>query len=640
MPIGNRAAALLLLLAVPLSSVATAGETPPLLKPGETVPDLRLKDLEGREWSLRAQAGKKAIVFAMLSTGCPLSNSYLEPLNDLARRRGAEGVLVAGINANPGETPAEIKSHQKEYSIGFPVLLDPDQAALRALGARVNSEVFLLDGSFTLRYRGRFDDGYSSRLRRKARVGRRDLEAALDEVLAGKQVSLAVTEALGCAIVSAQRPAAAAAPSVTFNRDVMPILQARCQECHRPGEVAPFSLLSYRDAERWGEDIAEVVRSRKMPPWKPGDHGALLRSERQLTEEESRSLIRWCQGGMVEGDPKELPPPRSFPEGWRLGEPDLALEIPAEMTIGPSGKDLFRVFVLPTGLTEDRYVTAIEVRPGNKRVVHHTLQFIDTHGRARGLEEAAQAKEEPASRQDHGPGYTVAMGIGFLPNEGGLGGWAPGNILRHLPEGVGYHLPAGSDVVVQIHYHRSGKLEKDRTRIGLHFAKKPVRQQIRSIVVPGLLTVIPAGEERHLVRGAIEVRQDADLYTITPHMHLLGKQIRARVVRPDGPPEELIAIPEWDYNWQETYFFKEPLHLTSGCRLEVEATFDNSEKNPLNPNQPPRPVRFGEQTTDEMCFVFFGATSEKPGRIRVRAAFGALSGERAAARPAKRAQRF
>ncbi len=598
-----------------LASAARGADDPAADLVGQKIPDLLLRDLDGKDWSLHAQEGKKAIVVAMLSTGCPMANAYLPDIAELSRRRAGEGVLVVGINANPAETAAEVAAHAKEFRVPFAVLRDDKGRSVEALQARVNAEVFLLDGGFILRYRGRVDDGYSARLKRKATVARRDLELAIDEVLSGKAVSVPATKAFGCEIRPEERPIAAAGAGVTFNRDVMPILQKRCQECHRPGEVGPFPLLSFRDAVRWGEDIVEFSRARKMPPWKPAGTDGLFEDERRMPDEEIRTLERWFEGGMPEGDAKDLPPPAKFADGWRLGEPDLVLEPSEEMTVAATGKDLFRVFVLPTGLTEDHDVSAIEVRPGNRRVVHHTLQFYDTRGRARQKEAERREKNEGKDLADHGPGYTVSMGVGFNP-DGGLGGWAPGNVMRHFPDGVGYRLPAGSDVIIQVHYHRTGKEEKDRPKLGIHFAKKPVTQRLRTIPLAGMFLVIPPGSKPFPVRGAFEIQEAAKLLHLTPHMHLLGKEIETTLLRPDGTAERLIAIRDWDYNWQETYRFREPISVPAGSFLLLEAEFDNSAKNPLNPHTPPRSVRLGEETTDEMCFVFIGATGETGGRVK------------------------
>lgn len=606
--------AVLAVVAACLTLLAQAGDG--LGRQAKRLDSFTLKDIHGKEWSLQADAGKKATVLVFLSAECPMSNGYLPQLADLAKAYEPKGVAFAAINANAEEDTKQIAAHAKEYGITFPLLLDPRQTAMKTLGATINPQAFVLDGDGSLRYRGRIDDGYSARLVKNPRVTRYDLKEAIEEVLAGKPVSVPVTMAHGCAIQRGSPPAASASDgAVTYYRDVAPIIQTQCQGCHRPNEVGPFALMNYRQATRWGEDIKEYTQNRKMPPWKPTQEHGSFRDERGLTNKEIETLAKWVDSGMKEGEPKDAPPPRQYPEGWQLGEPDLVLTVPEEMTIGATGKDLFRVFVLPTGLTEDKFVSAIEVRPGNKRVVHHTLNFLDTQGRGRKLEDEEKQRPKQPKEPDHGPGYSVNMGVGFFPPSGGLAGWAPGNVIRPLPDGVGYYLPKGSDVVIQVHYHRTGKVEKDQLRLGLYFARKPVKERLTPVVVPGMFLRIPADDASFRVNATVQVNQDVTLYQITPHMHLLGRQIKLTMFSPGGERKELIGIKDWDYNWQETYYFKDPIKVASGTKFEVEAIYDNSSGNPLNPNSPPKPVRFGEQTTDEMCFVFLGATSDKPGRI-------------------------
>src|SRR5262249_20363132 len=390
-------------------------------------------------------------------------------------------------------------------------------------------EVFVLDGAFRVQYRGRIDDGYYARLKPNFRVNRHDLREALDEVLAGKTVTVPSTKAIGCTITVASRAGKAASAETTYHRDVLPVLQSNCQSCHRPGEAGPFSLMTYHQARKWGEDIKEYTQTRKMPPWKPVDCNGLFQNERQLSDVDIATLARWVDQGMAEGNPKDAPPPRQFVDGWQLGEPDLVLEAEDAVTIGPAGRDAFRVLVFPTHLDEDKFVTAIEVRPSNKRVVHHTVNVVDTTGQARKLFDAEKEREKKADEQDFGPGYPVTMGFGFLPippRVTGLGGWAPGLLLRHLPDGVGYPLPKGSDVVVQVHYHRTGKIEQDRTRIGLHLAKKPVRHRNQPVIIAGRFWSIPAGNDHFEVRGQTKVDQEITLLTVMPHMHLLGRDIK------------------------------------------------------------------------------------------------------------------
>jgi peroxiredoxin len=587
---------------------------------GKTIEDFTLRDLAGKPVALRDFKERKAVVVVFLSFECPVSASYSQTLAALHEKYAPRGVAFLGVSCNPEENAADLAKRVGEFKLLFPVVKDPSLVAADALKAQVTPEVFVLDRNFVLRYRGRIDDQYAKRLVKNRQISHHDLRDALDELLTGKPVSRPLTEAVGCPIRREQ--AAKATGNVTYYRDVLPILQNHCQTCHRPGEVGPFSLMTYRQAVNWAADIKDYTQSRRMPPWKPST-GAEFHNDRRLAETQIRTLAAWTDGGTPEGDPKDAPPPRKFIAGWQLGTPDLILTMDGDFQLGPGGRDVFRWFALPTNLTEDKNVIAVEVRPGNPRIVHHALLFIDTSGEARKLAQQEKEREKKTDEVDKGPGYNGAMGVrGFRPR-GGLGGWAPGLGARLLPEDTAYFLPKASDVIMQLHYHRNGRLEKDRTQVGLYFAKKPTEKRFQSLVIPGArggrnpFFIIPKGDENYRVHGAIKVEQDCDLHTIMPHMHMIGKRITVSMKPPDGPPRTLIAIKSWDYNWQEVYHFKEKIPVKAGTILEVEAFYDNSAKNPNNPNDPPKAVMFGEQTTNEMCFVFLGATSDKPGRIRV-----------------------
>ena len=593
----------------------------------------------GKTSDWKALSGKQATVVVFLSFDCPMSNGYAKPLTDLASDYEAKGVKFIGL-CPCDESPAQVAEHAKEFKLGFPMFKDERLAAADALGASKTPQVFVLDAKNEVRYSGLIDDGYVKRLVPSKKVTEFYLKSALDAVLAGKTPAVAKTEPLGCAIVREARRGSGT--EVTYYRDVLPILQERCQSCHRPGEVGPFSLMTYKQAYNWSDDIKEFTASRKMPPWKPtGGHTFI--GERRLSEQEISTLAKWIDNNCPAGDAKDAPPPKKFTNGWYLGQPDLILSAEEDFILGPTGKDHFRVFVMPTGLTEDKYVTAVEVRPGNPRVVHHTLNFYDATGNARKMQQEAKAKlkENPPGKDavDVGPGYVTGMGIGFRinpsdlisgkPPVGALAGWAPGILPKYLPDGTGYFLPKGSDFVMQVHYHRDGKLEKDRTQVGLYFAKKPVEKPMLGLVVPGRFKTedntatgrfarmgyIPAGDEHFVGRGSLIAMEDCTIYLVTPHMHLLGKSIKITMTPPDGKPEVIIDVADWDYNWQETYVLKEPVKVKSGTRFDIEAVYDNSAKNPNNPSNPPIDVRFGEQTTNEMLFGFLGATKTSKGAL-------------------------
>jgi thiol-disulfide isomerase/thioredoxin len=608
-----------LLLAGALLLLGQAGlrAEPPLDtdKINKKIEPFTLTSADGKEFTLAGVKDKKAVVVVFLSFECPVSASYSALLAELAGKYGKD-VAFVGINASDEGTPAEIARQASEYKLPFPVLKDPKLHAALAFKAKVVPEAFVLDHNLVLRYRGRIDNTWAARLKRYPRTTSHDLRQALDDLLAGKPVATPTTRAVGCSIPHAE--ADNATTRVTYYKDVLPILRENCQSCHRPGEVGPFSLMTLKQAVTWAADIKDYTHERRMPPWKPVE-GVPFRNERRLSQKDIDTLAAWVDGGKPAGDPKDAPPEKVFTDGWQLGKPDLVLTVPEEMTVGPSGPDLFRCFVIPSGLTEDQFVVAWEVRPGNKRIVHHTLNFFDLTGKGRELEQKEKARPKKPDEQDIGPGYSVGMGIGFLPQQdkvGGLAGWAPGQLARGLPEGYGYPLPKGSDILLQVHYHRNGRVEKDRTQLGLYFAKKPGVKPFKSMVIPGVITLIPAGKERHRVTGSIEVQQDCELHTVMPHMHLLGKEIKVTMTTPTGETKTLVTIKDWDYNWQETYYLQEKIPVKKGTKFEVEAIYDNSAKNPNNPFSPPRWITYGEQTDNEMCFVFLGATADTPGRLR------------------------
>jgi hypothetical protein len=392
---------------------------------------------------------------------------------------------------------------------------------------------------------------------------------------------------------------APAGESPTFNDEVVRIIQQRCQTCHRPGEHAPFALLTYADTRKHLDDIRDAVQGRVMPPWKPVPGVGDFLGVRRLSDGERATLLRWIDAGAPEGDPAKLAPPRVFPEGWALGAPDHVLEMDVTFTVRPGAGDVYRCFVLPTKFPEDRWVSKVEYAPGDKKLVHHILGYIDTGSSAEALD-----------RADPEPGYSCFGGPGFQP-AGGLSGWAPGTSPRVMPDGVGMLLPAGAKVVIQMHYNNGGpEPRSDRTRLGLHFARGPIDKRQRGIAVLNRTFMIPAGEKTYEVRGTLTVPLGRDMHAtaITPHMHLLGREMKVTATYPDGKVRPLIHIDEWDFNWQGTYTFAAPVPLPSGTRIDMVATFDNSAENLRQPTRPPRAVSWGEGTTDEMAIVFLAIT--------------------------------
>ena len=401
--------------------------------------------------------------------------------------------------------------------------------------------------------------------------------------------AIAALMAAPAQLTTAKRIRTAAPDGVTYARDIAPIMDQKCVTCHHAGEVAPFALTSYADVKQRARFIAAVTQSRYMPPWKAASHGEFV-DERRLTDAQIALIQKWSAAGAPLGDPRAVPPAPHFASDWTLGPPDAVLQPARAYTLAADGNDVYRNFVIPTHYDTDRWVTAMQVRPGNAKVVHHVIVYLDSRGRGRAQE---------AQTQDGNPGFT---GVGFAAT-GALGGWAPGNDPHPLPPGVGIWLPRGVDIVLQVHYHRDGKPETDLSRIGLYFAREPVEKALRIWPLTAPLWIAP-GDAHYTTHAALTVPADATLLEVMPHMHLLGRTMDVTATRPDGTAQPLVNVPDWDFNWQSTYVYKDPVKLPKGTKINLTATYDNSASNPRNPSSPPKLVTWGEQTTDEMCLAF------------------------------------
>jgi hypothetical protein len=399
--------------------------------------------------------------------------------------------------------------------------------------------------------------------------------------------------------------ASAWAAEVTYNRDIASILWKKCAGCHRPGEIGPFSLLNYKDAAKRSSFLADITASRRMPPWKPEPGFGSFHDERRLSEADIQKIAAWAEAGAPEGSANDLPPAPKFAEGWQLGVPDLVLKVSESFSVPAKGNDVYRCFVIPIPIDANRTVAAFEFRPGNRKVVHHALLYLDSMGAAR---------EKDAS--EPGPGYASFGGPGILPT-GGLGGWAPGVVPRKLPEGLGKFIRKGSDLVLQIHYHPDGKPETDQSMVGLYFTKKPAEKIVSGIAIRSRNLDIPAGEARyHTTAQSAPLPADVQAIGIAPHMHYIGKEMKVVAETPDHKIVPLIWIKDWDFNWQGSYQFEKPVKLAKGTVIKLDAYYDNSPDNPANPNKPPKRVTWGEQTTDEMCLLGVQVVTENPADIR------------------------
>jgi hypothetical protein len=391
---------------------------------------------------------------------------------------------------------------------------------------------------------------------------------------------------LVCAAVAARASAA-----VTFNHDVGPVIYRNCSPCHRPGEAAPFSLLSYQDAVKKGKMIAKVTHSYAMPPWKAEEGSYPYRDERRLTQKEIELIQAWVKSDMPEGNAEEKPEPPKFASGWRLGEPDLVVEMPTAYHVPADGPDIYRNIATPLGITEDKWVTAIDMRPSARSVVHHVLYFADPNGKAH---------QRPPQGTE--PGYS---GMRAGQSTIALGGWAVGAQPGFYPDGLALRLPKGSDLVVQYHFHPDGKPEAEKSLIGFYFAKKVPERSLTRVQLPPHYSLfsgldIPAGQKDFVIRDSYTLPVATDGVGVSAHAHYLGKQLKMTATLPGGDTKTLLYIKDWDFAWQDRYFFKELVALPKGTKLDVEIHWDNSADNPHNPSNPPIPVSWGEESKDEM----------------------------------------
>lgn len=389
------------------------------------------------------------------------------------------------------------------------------------------------------------------------------------------------------------------AASPNYYNDIEPILAANCNICHSNGQVAPFTLTSYNDAKKHARLIAAVTASHRMPIWKPEPGIVGFQDERRLSAAQIATLGQWAKAGAPEGKPS---PAQKAKVEVSQQSPDLVLQMPAPIQIPADGPDQFLCAVISIPITENKWVSKVEFEPGNPKIVHHSLFFL--------------VDEKKALRQSGTRGYyTCFGGPGGIP-QGALGGWAPGAFPRELPSGSARQLKKGLALVMQQHYHPSGKSEQDQSTLNVFFAKGPVERQVNGFAVRTRDIHIPAGAASHLIKASLEIPVPVTLLGTTPHMHYIGKAMKATAVLPSGQVISLISIRDWDFKWQGQYRFAKPIDLPAGTRIDMEAVYDNSDSNPHNPNTPPKPVEWGEQTTNEMAICFFEYTSSAEGAQR------------------------
>jgi tetratricopeptide (TPR) repeat protein len=430
--------------------------------------------------------------------------------------------------------------------------------------------------------------GISSRLRRAGWTLILLTGAGAVVTLSGRQVSQSSASQSSSEVSPAER--------ITFNRDIAPIIFRSCATCHRPGEAAPFSLLNYSDVKKHARQIVDVTQSRAMPPWLPEPQKLKFADELRLSEVEINLIKSWVEQGELEGNPADLLPQPKFVEGWRLGKPDLILTANKPLTLPPQGTDTYWNFIFPVPIQETRWVKAVEIRPGDKRYVHHANILVDREGSSR------QRETEPGAGFG---GMEIRIESRVFDPDSHLLFWKPGTVPYVEPEGMALRLDKGTDLILNTHLQPSGKPEVIQPSIGLYFTphaatKLPMLLQLEN----DAKLDIPPGQKDFVVTDDFVLPIDVELLAIYPHAHYLGKDIRAFATLPDGTTKTLIHIPQWNLNWQAVYRYAEPLRLAKGTKVSLRYVYDNSEENPLNPNHPPVRVRAGNRSTDEMCHLW------------------------------------
>jgi len=521
------------------------------------------------------------VVLCMTEVGCPIAGKLAPRLERLSREFGARGVHFIGLDASVRDSLADIARDSAELERTFPVLKDSRQELARRLDVHTSTETFVFDGRGRLAYRGAVDDQYSLGAARPEPT-QDYLVLALQAVLKGDEPTLAASPAPGCLLTLLPESELPVAP--TYSHDIAPIVRARCEACHRPGQVGPFALQSYDDVKGHAKMISSVLQKGIMPPWKADARfDGKFANQRKILPAEKELVLRWIAEGMQRGNAAEDPKPATWPEGWSIGKPDVVLmpvndardgkPLPPDGYAVPrEGVVEYQHFTVKTNYPEDRWMQALEVKPGAADVVHHVLVGVQREN-------------------------------GTIDPSTYLAVYVPGDTPSVYPKGYAKRLRAGATLVFQVHYTPNGKQRHDRSSLAIVFAKEPPEYEVVTNSVMNEEFVIPPGAENQEVRAERSIRTDVGLVALFPHMHKRGKDFRFVAHLPGGEAQELL-LSHYDFNWQESYLLPDPLFLPAGTKLECIGHFDNSSGNPNNPD-PKASVRWGDQTFEEMFIGYY-----------------------------------
>ncbi len=544
----------------------------------KTVTPFCLTAIDDTQMRLDEDSGAEFTVVCFLGTQCPLAKLYGPRLQQLQDEFQSKNVRFVGVGSNLQDSLVDLREFAATHELAFPVAKDFDNIVADQFEAKRTPEVFVIDRQLRVRYRGRIDDQYLPGIVRP-QANREDLRIALDELLAGKPVSIAVTDVEGC-LIGRVKPTTplSASTAVTYAGQIAGVLQRHCIECHRPGEIGPFSLTQYDEAIGWAEMIVEVVDEGRMPPWHAADSHRELSNQRIMPESDKQLLRDWLAAGTPHGDRAQMPRPRKFVKGWRLPKtPDLVVEMSDRPFIVPAqGSVEYQYFVVDPGFQQDQWISAAQVVPGNRSVVHHSIVFV----------------RPPDGTQFRGIGWIGA----YVPGQGGVE-FIPGHARR---------IPAGSKLVFQQHYTPVGTEQADITKVGLVFTQADqVTHELLTLVGIDQDFEIPPRTSDHRVELRVSwLPRHGQLLSVAPHMHWRGKSF-ALFASSGSSRQQLLSVPRYDFNWQHNYQFKPPIALDAIDSLDATIVFDNSADNPSNPD-PDEFVMWGDQTWEEMAVAFFG----------------------------------
>lgn len=539
-------------------------------------------DCLGKQWSWNELAGTKGTVLVFLGTECPLAKAYTPRIVELSKKYSEQGVRFVAVDSNLQDSLQEMAAHARRFNLEVPFLKDPDQSLADLVGATRTPEVCLIDSKNILGYRGRIDDQYGIGFARE-QATQRELQDAIDDLIADRPIQTAQVQAAGCLIGRNRSAVETASPSdsITYAQHISHILQDRCVSCHRPGDIGPMDLSTYDDAAAWADMIVEVTQNKTMPPWHATLEHAKFRNDRRLSDQELDLIERWASQGKLRGDPSLDAKAVAYNAEWLLPQkPDMIIPMSDKAySVPKTGVVNYQYFRADLNNSKELWVKGMEIVPGAREVVHHVLVFV---------------RDKGSRKRDLGGARSFLVG------------YVPGTRAEMMPEGYAKRIPANSELIFQVHYTPNGTAQKDLSKVGFILTDpKEVTHEVKTSSAVTVNFRIPPGATDHRVTASLpEKLPDCELLSFSPHMHVRGKSFRYSLVYPNRSKEVVLDIPQYDFNWQTEYRLEEPIQLQAGSRIYCEATFDNSEANLNNPD-PKAWVTWGDQTYEEMMIGYF-----------------------------------